>query len=141
MLKTPLLHPQQTRVAFLRELEIPNGQSAGNLWATSPPGSTFSSRHIITNKVVRSFEFLLTNNPLGGPLADDMGLGKTIQAIALICTSKEWLFTNPQHSTPTLLNHQLAIINIQACSGWSAASQNIPWPHLSLIIQGQQPKM
>ncbi|MBW0478954.1 hypothetical protein O181_018669 [Austropuccinia psidii MF-1] len=67
--------------------------------------------------------------------------GKTIQAIALIGTSKEWLIANPQRSTPTSLNHQLAIRNIQACSGWSAASQNLPWPHLSLIIQVQHVKM
>ncbi|MBW0520551.1 hypothetical protein O181_060266 [Austropuccinia psidii MF-1] len=32
-----------------------------------------------------------------------MGLGKTIQAIALIGASKEWLITNPQCSTPTII--------------------------------------
>ncbi|MBW0528693.1 hypothetical protein O181_068408 [Austropuccinia psidii MF-1] len=68
-----------------------------------PPGSTFNARHIITDKVVSSFESLLTNTPLGGLLADDMGLGKPIQAIALIGTSKEQLITNPQCSTPTII--------------------------------------
>ncbi|MBW0562837.1 hypothetical protein O181_102552 [Austropuccinia psidii MF-1] len=66
-------------------------------------GSTFNSRHIITNKVVSPFESLSTNTPLGGLLADDMGLGPTIQAIALIGTSKERLITNPQRSTPTII--------------------------------------
>ncbi|MBW0482553.1 hypothetical protein O181_022268 [Austropuccinia psidii MF-1] len=91
----PLLPHQKTRLAFLWDQEMPNGKSASNLWATSPPGSTFNSRHIITNRVVSSFQSLLTNTPLGGLLADDMGLGKTIQAIALIGTSKEGLITNP----------------------------------------------
>ncbi|MBW0544009.1 hypothetical protein O181_083724 [Austropuccinia psidii MF-1] len=106
----------------------------------NPPiafGPTFNARHIITNMVVSYFESLLTNTPLGGLLLDDMGLGKTIQAIALIGISKKTLIKNPQCSMPTLLNHQLAIRNIQACSGWRAESQNIPWPHLSLIIQGK----
>ncbi|MBW0586641.1 hypothetical protein O181_126356 [Austropuccinia psidii MF-1] len=88
---------------------MPNGQSACNLWATSPPGFTFNSRHIITNKVVSSFESLLTNTPLGGLLPDDMGLGKAIQTIDLIGTFKARLITNPQCSTPTSLNYQLAI--------------------------------
>ncbi|MBW0580488.1 hypothetical protein O181_120203 [Austropuccinia psidii MF-1] len=113
-------------LAFLWNQEIPNGQSSHNLWATSPPGSTFNDRHIITNKVVSSFESLLTNTPLGGLLADDMGSGKTIQAIALIGTSKQLLITNPHCSIPTSLNQQLANRNIQACSGWSTASQNLP---------------
>ncbi|MBW0479364.1 hypothetical protein O181_019079 [Austropuccinia psidii MF-1] len=141
MIQTPLLPHQKTGLAFLWDQEIPNGKSSHNLWATSPTGSTFNARHRITNKVVSSFKSLFTNTPLGGLLADDMGLGKTIQAIALIGTSKEQLITNPQCSMPTLLNHQLAIRNIQACSGWSDASQNLLWPHLSLIIQGQHPTM
>ncbi|MBW0573389.1 hypothetical protein O181_113104 [Austropuccinia psidii MF-1] len=95
IIQTPLLPHQKTRLAFLWDQEIPNGQSAHNLWETSPPGSTFNARHIITNKVVSSFKSLLTNTPLGGLLADDMGLGRTIQAIALIGTSKEWLIINP----------------------------------------------
>ncbi|MBW0470431.1 hypothetical protein O181_010146 [Austropuccinia psidii MF-1] len=103
MIQTPLLLHQKSGIAFLSDQKIPNGQSTHNLWANSCPGSTFNSRHIITNKVVGSFEFLLTNTPLGGLLVDDMGLGKTIQAIALIVTSKEWLITNPQHSTPTII--------------------------------------
>ncbi|MBW0484624.1 hypothetical protein O181_024339 [Austropuccinia psidii MF-1] len=118
----------------LWDQEIPNGPSAHTLWATSPSVCTFNARNIITNKVISSFKLLLTNTPLGGFLGDDIGLGKTIQAIALIGTSKERLITNPHHSTPTLLNHQLAIRNIQACSGWSTASQHLPWPHPSLII-------
>ncbi|MBW0508636.1 hypothetical protein O181_048351 [Austropuccinia psidii MF-1] len=69
---------------------------------TSPPGSTFNARHIITNKVISSFKSLLTNTPLEGLLAENMGLGKTIQAIVLIGTSKEQLITNPQCSTPTI---------------------------------------
>ncbi|MBW0552304.1 hypothetical protein O181_092019 [Austropuccinia psidii MF-1] len=77
IIQTPLLPHQKTILAFLWDQEIPNGQSARNLWATTPPGSTFDARHIITNKVVSSFESLLTNIPLGGLLADDMGLGKT----------------------------------------------------------------
>ncbi|MBW0532918.1 hypothetical protein O181_072633 [Austropuccinia psidii MF-1] len=89
MIQTPLLPHQKTGLAFLWDKEIPNGQSACSLWATTPPGSTFNARHIITDKVVSPFESLLTNTPLGGLLADDMGLGKTIQAIALIGTSKE----------------------------------------------------
>ncbi|MBW0521615.1 hypothetical protein O181_061330 [Austropuccinia psidii MF-1] len=111
---------------FLWDREIPNGQSASNLWATSPPGSTFNSRNIITNKVISSFESISANTPLGGFLRDDMGLGKTIQAIGLIGTSKERKITNPHRSMPTSLNHQLAIRNIQACSGWSTASQHLP---------------
>ncbi|MBW0480948.1 hypothetical protein O181_020663 [Austropuccinia psidii MF-1] len=109
ILQPPLLPHQDTGLAFLLDQEIPNGQSARNLWATSPPGSTFNARHIITNKVVSSFESLSTNTPLGGLLADDMGLGRTIQAISLIGTFKERLITNPQHSTRTSLNYQLAI--------------------------------
>ncbi|MBW0469707.1 hypothetical protein O181_009422 [Austropuccinia psidii MF-1] len=137
MINTTLLPHQKTELAFLWDQEIPNGKSSHNLWATSPPGSTFNARKIIINKVISSFELFLTNTPLGGLLADNMGLGETIQAIALIGTSKERLITNPKHSTPTLPNHQLAIRNIQACSGWSTASQNIPWPHFSLVIRGQ----
>ncbi|MBW0583234.1 hypothetical protein O181_122949 [Austropuccinia psidii MF-1] len=109
IIQTPLLPHQKTRLAFLWDQEIPNGQSAHNLWATSPPGCTFNARHIITNKVVSSFKSLLTNTPLGGLLADDMGFGNTIQAIAPIGTFKERLITNPQCSMPTLLNYQLAI--------------------------------
>ncbi|MBW0500075.1 hypothetical protein O181_039790 [Austropuccinia psidii MF-1] len=109
---------------------------AHNHWSISPPGSTSNARHIFTNKVVSSFESFLANTPLGGMLADYMGLGKPIQAIAQIVTSKEWLIT-----TPTLLNHQLEIRNIQVLSGWSTAIQNLPWPHLSLIIQGQHLEM
>ncbi|MBW0486848.1 hypothetical protein O181_026563 [Austropuccinia psidii MF-1] len=134
MIQTPLMPHQKNGLAFLQDQEIPNGKSARNLWATSPPGSTFNSRHIITNKIFSSFKCLLTNTPLGGLLTDDMGLGKTIQAIALISNSKEWIITNPQRSMPTSLNHQLEIRNIQVCIGWSAASQNLPLPHLSLII-------
>ncbi|MBW0486645.1 hypothetical protein O181_026360 [Austropuccinia psidii MF-1] len=103
MIQTPLLPHQTTGLAFLRYLEIPNRQSACKLWATSPPGSTFNARHIITKKVVTSFESLSTNPPLGGLLADDMGLGKTIQAIALIGTSKERLIVNPHRSMPTMI--------------------------------------
>ncbi|MBW0551080.1 hypothetical protein O181_090795 [Austropuccinia psidii MF-1] len=89
VIQTPFLPHQKTGLAFLWDREIPNGQSAHNLCATSPPGSTSNARHIITNKVVRSFESLLTNTPLGRLLANNMGLGKTIQAISLIGTSKE----------------------------------------------------
>ncbi|MBW0477209.1 hypothetical protein O181_016924 [Austropuccinia psidii MF-1] len=89
MIKTPLLPHQETRLDFLWDREIPNRQSAGNLWATSPLGSTFNSRNIITKKVVSLFESRLANTPLGGLLVDDMGLGQPIQAIALIGTSKE----------------------------------------------------
>ncbi|MBW0564337.1 hypothetical protein O181_104052 [Austropuccinia psidii MF-1] len=103
IIQTPLLPHQKTRLAFLWDREIPNGQSARNLLATSPPRSTFNARHIITNKVISSFESLLTNTLLGGLLADDMGLGKIIQAISLIATSKEQLITNPQGSTPTII--------------------------------------
>ncbi|MBW0464861.1 hypothetical protein O181_004576 [Austropuccinia psidii MF-1] len=103
MIQTPLLPDQKTGIAFLWDQEIPNGKSACNLLATSPPGSTFNARHIITNKVVSSFKSLLTNTPLGGLLADDMGLGKTIKAIALIGTSKEWLLTKAQASMPTII--------------------------------------
>ncbi|MBW0499690.1 hypothetical protein O181_039405 [Austropuccinia psidii MF-1] len=103
IIQTPLLPHQKMGLAFLWDREIPNGQSARNLWATSPPGSTFNSRHIITNKVISTFESLLTNTPLGGLLADDMGLGKTIQTIALIGTSKERLIANPHCSTPTMI--------------------------------------
>ena len=103
IIQTPLLPHQKTGLAFLWDQEIPNGQSARNLWATSPPGSTFNARHIITYKVVSSFESLSTNTPLGGLLADDMGLDKTIQAIALIGTSKERMIANPHCSTPTMI--------------------------------------
>ncbi|MBW0558939.1 hypothetical protein O181_098654 [Austropuccinia psidii MF-1] len=100
---TPLLHHQKTGLAFLCNQEIPNGQSAHQPWAISPPGSTFNARNIITNTVVSSFELLLTNTPLGGLLVDDMVLGTTIKAIALIGTSKERLITNPHCSTPTMI--------------------------------------
>ncbi|MBW0552080.1 hypothetical protein O181_091795 [Austropuccinia psidii MF-1] len=103
IIQTPLLPHQKTRLAFLWDQEIPNGQSACNLWATSPPGSTFNARHIITNKVVSTFESLSTNTPLRGLHADDMGLGKTIQAIALIGTSKERLIAYPYRSMPTMI--------------------------------------
>ncbi|MBW0505967.1 hypothetical protein O181_045682 [Austropuccinia psidii MF-1] len=141
IIQTALLPHEKTGLAFLWDHKIPNGQAACNLWAISPPGSTFSAGHIFTNKAVSSFEPLLTNTPLGGLLMDDMGLGETIQDIELIGTTKEQLFTNFHCSTPTSLNYQLAIRNIQACSGWNAASENIPWSHLSLIIQGQHYKM
>ncbi|MBW0474733.1 hypothetical protein O181_014448 [Austropuccinia psidii MF-1] len=68
----PLLPHQKTRLAFLWDQEIPNGQSTLNLWATSPHESTFNARNIITNKVVSSFKSLSTNTRLGGLLADDM---------------------------------------------------------------------
>ncbi|MBW0554831.1 hypothetical protein O181_094546 [Austropuccinia psidii MF-1] len=55
IIQTPHLPHQKTVLAFLWDPEISNGQSARNLWATSPPGSTFNARHIITNKVVSSF--------------------------------------------------------------------------------------
>ncbi|MBW0585895.1 hypothetical protein O181_125610 [Austropuccinia psidii MF-1] len=110
IIQTPLVPHQKTELAFLWDREIPNGQSARNLCATSPPGSTFNARHIITNKVVSSFESLLTNTPLGGLLADDMGLGKTIQAIALIGTSKEQMIANPHCSTPTMIIFPLSLI-------------------------------
>ncbi|MBW0496746.1 hypothetical protein O181_036461 [Austropuccinia psidii MF-1] len=108
MIQTPLLPHQKTRLAFLWDQENPNGQCTCKLWATSPPGSTFNARHIITNKVVSSFKFLSTNTPLRGLLANDMGLGKTIQVISLIGTSKERLITNPQHSRPPLSSAHLA---------------------------------
>ncbi|MBW0462365.1 hypothetical protein O181_002080 [Austropuccinia psidii MF-1] len=73
-----------------------------------PSGSTFNARHIITNKVVSSFESLSTNTPLGGLLADDMGLGKTIEAIALIGTFKERLITKPKRSMITRIICPLA---------------------------------
>ncbi|MBW0586466.1 hypothetical protein O181_126181 [Austropuccinia psidii MF-1] len=103
--------------SFSLALRNPQWPISCNLWATSLPGSTFNGRHIITNKVVSSFESLLTNTPLVGLLMNDMGLGRTIQAISLIGTSKEQLIENPHCSTPPLLNYQLAIRNIQACSG------------------------
>ncbi|MBW0508427.1 hypothetical protein O181_048142 [Austropuccinia psidii MF-1] len=134
MIQTPLLPHQKTRIVFLWDRELSNGQSSHNLCATSPPGSTFNARGIITNKVISSFKSLSTNTPLGGLLADDMGLGKTIQTIALIGTSKQRLITNSQCPMPTLLNHQLEIRNIQAWSGWSTASQHLPCPQSSLII-------
>ncbi|MBW0527133.1 hypothetical protein O181_066848 [Austropuccinia psidii MF-1] len=56
--QTPLLPHQKIGLAFLWDREIPNGQSARNLWATSPPGSTFKARYILTNKVISSFESL-----------------------------------------------------------------------------------
>ncbi|MBW0557482.1 hypothetical protein O181_097197 [Austropuccinia psidii MF-1] len=108
IIQTPLLPHQNTGLAFLWDRELPNGQSAHNLWATSPPGSTFNARHIITKKVVSSFECLSTNTPLGGLLADDMGLGKTIQSISLIGTSKGQMIANPHHSTPTMIICPLA---------------------------------
>ncbi|MBW0537421.1 hypothetical protein O181_077136 [Austropuccinia psidii MF-1] len=104
---TPASYPAVSSLTSKQKLiqlpKIPHGQSACNLWATSPPGSTFNSRHIITNKVVSSFESLSANTPLGGLLADDMGLGKTIQAISLIGTSKEWLICKPHRSMPTMI--------------------------------------
>ncbi|MBW0549223.1 hypothetical protein O181_088938, partial [Austropuccinia psidii MF-1] len=77
IIQTPLLPHQKTGLAFLWDLEIHKGKSAHNLWATTPPGSTFNARHIITKKVVSSFESLSANIHLGGLLADYMGLGKT----------------------------------------------------------------
>ncbi|MBW0478746.1 hypothetical protein O181_018461 [Austropuccinia psidii MF-1] len=61
MFQTPLLPHQKTGLSFLWDQEFPNGQSAYNLWATSPPGSTFHARHIITNQVVSLFESLLVD--------------------------------------------------------------------------------
>ncbi|MBW0490113.1 hypothetical protein O181_029828 [Austropuccinia psidii MF-1] len=55
IIQTTLLPHQKTRLAFLCDRESPNGQSAHTLWDTSPPGSTFNARHIITNKVISSF--------------------------------------------------------------------------------------
>ncbi|MBW0590466.1 hypothetical protein O181_130181 [Austropuccinia psidii MF-1] len=102
IIQTALLPHQKTRLASFWDQEIANGQSSRNLWATSPPGSTFNARHIITAKFIRPFEFLLTNTPLGGLLVDDIGLGKSIQAIALIGTCKKRLNTNSQWSMPTM---------------------------------------
>ncbi|MBW0499096.1 hypothetical protein O181_038811 [Austropuccinia psidii MF-1] len=51
IIKTPLLSHQKMGLAFLWDQQIPHGQSARNLWATSPPGSPFNARHIIANKV------------------------------------------------------------------------------------------
>ncbi|MBW0549511.1 hypothetical protein O181_089226 [Austropuccinia psidii MF-1] len=129
IINTPRLPHQKSKLAFLWDQEIPNGQSSCNLWATAPTGSTLNSSNIITRKVISSFESLLSNTPLGGLLEDDMRLGKTIQAISLIGTSKEWLITKAH-----LFNHQLEMRNIQTCSGWSTESQYLPWPHSSLII-------
>ncbi|MBW0559344.1 hypothetical protein O181_099059 [Austropuccinia psidii MF-1] len=81
IIQTPLLPHQKTRLAFLWDREIPNGRASCNLWATSPPGSTFNSRHIITDQVVSSFESFLTNTPLGGLLTDDMGSGKPFRPL------------------------------------------------------------
>ncbi|MBW0477933.1 hypothetical protein O181_017648 [Austropuccinia psidii MF-1] len=64
IIQTPLLPHKNTGLAFLWDQEIPNGQAARNLWATSPLGSTFKARHIVTNKVFSSFECLLTNTLL-----------------------------------------------------------------------------
>ncbi|MBW0542932.1 hypothetical protein O181_082647 [Austropuccinia psidii MF-1] len=89
IIQTLLLSHQKSRLAFLWDQEIPNGQSAHKLWATSPPGSTFNARHIIENKVVNSFESFSTNTPRGELLVDEMVLGKTIQPISCIGTSKE----------------------------------------------------
>ncbi|MBW0472207.1 hypothetical protein O181_011922 [Austropuccinia psidii MF-1] len=58
MINTPILPHQKSRIAFLWDQEIPDGQFACTLWATSPAGSTFKDRHIITNKVVSSFKSL-----------------------------------------------------------------------------------
>ncbi|MBW0466370.1 hypothetical protein O181_006085 [Austropuccinia psidii MF-1] len=103
MINTALLPHQKTGLSFLWDQEIPNGQLAHSLWATSPPGSTFKDRNIVTNKVVSSFKSLPINTPLGGLLADDLGLGKTIQAIALIGNSKEQLITTPHCSRSTII--------------------------------------
>ncbi|MBW0462655.1 hypothetical protein O181_002370 [Austropuccinia psidii MF-1] len=127
---TPPLYP----AVLSLDQEIPKGPSANNLWGTLPPGSMVNSRHIITKKAVSSLQSLLANTPLGGILVYYMGLGKAIQDIALIGTYKEKLNT-----TPNLLNNQMEIRNIQECSGWSTESQILPWPHLSIIIQGQNP--
>ncbi|MBW0490328.1 hypothetical protein O181_030043 [Austropuccinia psidii MF-1] len=91
MIQTPLLPHQKTRLAFLWDGEIPNGQSACNTWATSPPGSTFDARHIITNKVISSFKSLFTNTPLG------------------VANYKPPLLHTNHYHMPTLLNYQLAI--------------------------------
>ncbi|MBW0561219.1 hypothetical protein O181_100934 [Austropuccinia psidii MF-1] len=40
IIQTTLLPHQKTRLAFLWDQEIPNRQSALNLWGTSHPGST-----------------------------------------------------------------------------------------------------
>ncbi|MBW0473646.1 hypothetical protein O181_013361 [Austropuccinia psidii MF-1] len=79
----------------------------------NPPitfGSTFNARHIIKNKVVSSFEYLLANAPLGGLLTDDIRLGITIKAISFICTIKEQLITNPQRSTLTIIIFSTCLI-------------------------------
>ncbi|MBW0499361.1 hypothetical protein O181_039076 [Austropuccinia psidii MF-1] len=55
IIQTALLLHQKTILAFLWDCQIPNGQSTCNLWATSPPGSTFNARHMFTNKAVSSF--------------------------------------------------------------------------------------
>ncbi|MBW0495456.1 hypothetical protein O181_035171 [Austropuccinia psidii MF-1] len=115
----------------------PQCQSARNLWVTSPPGSSFNARHITTNKVVSSFESLLTYTPLGGLLADDMGLAKSIQAIPLIGTSKERLITNPQPSTPTIIifpprlitNWQCKISKNAQAGGLQAKMYHVPTLH------------
>ncbi|MBW0471509.1 hypothetical protein O181_011224 [Austropuccinia psidii MF-1] len=73
----------------------------------------------LQNKMVISLKSLPTNTPLGRLLADYVVLGKTIQDIALMGTSKEPLITNYHCYMPTLINHQLALRNIQACSGWA----------------------
>ncbi|MBW0535614.1 hypothetical protein O181_075329 [Austropuccinia psidii MF-1] len=99
IIQTPLLPHQKTRLVFLWDKEIPNGQSACNLWATSPPGSTFNARHIRTNKVVSSFKSSSTKTPLGALLADAIGLGKTIQAISLI-----WYLQGAANSKPLMLH-------------------------------------
>ncbi|MBW0565829.1 hypothetical protein O181_105544 [Austropuccinia psidii MF-1] len=95
---------------------MPNEQSSHTLWATSPPGSTFKARHIITNRVVSSFESLLTNKPLGGVLVDDMGLGNTIQANALIGTSKEQLIEIPHLASSPAGNKKFSsMLRLEHC--------------------------
>ncbi|MBW0549028.1 hypothetical protein O181_088743 [Austropuccinia psidii MF-1] len=51
IIQTPLLPHQKNGLAFLWDREISNGQSARNLWATSPPGSTFNARHKILTRL------------------------------------------------------------------------------------------
>ncbi|MBW0484601.1 hypothetical protein O181_024316 [Austropuccinia psidii MF-1] len=62
MIQTPLLPHHKTRLALLWDQDILIGQSARNLWATSPPGSNFNSSHIMSNKVVSSFKSLLEDD-------------------------------------------------------------------------------
>ncbi|MBW0487085.1 hypothetical protein O181_026800 [Austropuccinia psidii MF-1] len=109
MIQIPLLPHQKTGLPFHWDQEIPNGQSAHNLCATLPPGSTFHARKIITTKMVSSFESLSANTPLGRLLSNDMGLSKIIQAIALIGTYHEG------GSTPNSSTITQNIVDVETC--------------------------